>query len=697
MGILKNKMDTITYYIKAIFLWNIVMLLIVICVCATVASAQDTVDEEISGKVMIAPRDCVFHGQTTHPHTGPRFQYAITKDGDPTIIDLETDQDLRDLKPGQRIKVKGRRLGHDRIKVKELTRGPKKSVSDESEQTVQSAAADSDIGEKTSASDDPVVANATITKTVLVVRVIAADTNTTKTVSELSDDVFGTYGDAKNLVTRYNTVSYGQRLFTPAVGTHIVDGVVEVTIPNTVAGTSDSTIKNAVLTAGQSLFGVPLSDVADHVMLALPPGTAGDWVAYAYMDDYLSVYNDTWISSVSAQAHEVGHNLNMGHSSEGADVYGDMQGYMGPSFPNDDAPDMGFNAAKSWQMAWYSDRSVERNSGQGWSGKLIGFANYGDASADQNVLLKIECGTDDLYVTYNRKTGMNKATQEAGDMVSVVQAADPGSRSFLLAKISLGGVGTVDIPGQPGEQVDIRFDSIGTTGVVQYANVVVGSLSAPSALFADAISGFEIALSWGDNSTNETGFSVERSGTSGSNFVEVAAAAPDSTNYVDASCVPGVTYYYRVFATNASEKSEGSPETSATAPYATSSHSIPYTWLSDVGITNEFTAAVTNDPDGDGFTTAEEYWSGTDPFSAASYLHISTVAFSGGNVQLGWYHDRVDSNIPPLRVQVRTNLFHGSWQNAEANTNAPMSGLNSWETLHTGPRFYRLIVPSMDD
>jgi hypothetical protein len=133
----------------------------------------------------------------------------------------------------------------------------------------------------------------------------------------------------------------------------------------------------------------------------------------------------------------------------------------------------------------------------------------------------------------------------------------------------------------------------------------------------------------------------------------------------------------------------------------TASNAVPYAWLhtlsNDWTTIEAFESAVMNDYDGDGFTTAEEYWSGTDPFSAASYLHISSVALSGGNVQLSWYHDRVDSNIPPLRVQVRTNLFYGNWQNAEANTNVPVSGLNSWETLHTGSRFYRLIVPGMGD
>jgi hypothetical protein len=129
----------------------------------------------------------------------------------------------------------------------------------------------------------------------------------------------------------------------------------------------------------------------------------------------------------------------------------------------------------------------------------------------------------------------------------------------------------------------------------------------------------------------------------------------------------------------------------------TASNQVPYTWLHTLSngwtTAEEFEAAATNDYDGDGFTTAQEYWSGTDPFSDASYLHISNVGFANGNVRLLWNHARVDSNIPPLCVQVSSDLVNGNWQDASVNTNTPIDGLNTWEEPYAGPRFYRLIVP----
>jgi hypothetical protein len=51
-------------------------------------------------------------------------------------------------------------------------------------------------------------------------------------------------------------------------------------------------------------------------------------VAYAWMNDWRSVYNDDVCSTVSAQMHEVGHNLNLGHSKHEGDEYGDQSGMV---------------------------------------------------------------------------------------------------------------------------------------------------------------------------------------------------------------------------------------------------------------------------------------------------------------------------------------------------------------------------------
>lgn len=51
-------------------------------------------------------------------------------------------------------------------------------------------------------------------------------------------------------------------------------------------------------------------------------------IAYAYLNQKISVYNDNWCLSLSGQMHELGHNLNLHHSGEGDEEYGDKSGMM---------------------------------------------------------------------------------------------------------------------------------------------------------------------------------------------------------------------------------------------------------------------------------------------------------------------------------------------------------------------------------
>jgi hypothetical protein len=124
-------------------------------------------------------------------------------------------------------------------------------------------------------------------KTVLVLRVVGADASA-PVATELSDSIFGTSGDIVNLASGYNDCSYGQLKFGPVqynkVGTGSSAGVYQVTITNTIAGASDSTIRSAALTKAQTDLGVSsLSSVAHHTMMCLPTGTTGGWIAYVSM------------------------------------------------------------------------------------------------------------------------------------------------------------------------------------------------------------------------------------------------------------------------------------------------------------------------------------------------------------------------------------------------------------------------------
>jgi peptidyl-Asp metalloendopeptidase len=87
--------------------------------------------------------------------------------------------------------------------------------------------------------------------------------------------------------------------------------------------------------------------------------------------------------------------------------------------------------------------------------------------------------------------------------------------------------------------------------------------NAPSNLAASALSASEIALTWSDNSSDETGFRLERSA-DGSNWAEFAVTAGNTTGFTDSSLVTSTTYQYRIRAYNSNGNSSYSNIGSAT-------------------------------------------------------------------------------------------------------------------------------------
>jgi len=285
-------------------------------------------------------------------------------------------------------------------------------------------------------------------KPILVVRVIAPDARTTLTAAQLSDSVFGTSGDPVNLKSQYASCSYNKLNVIPAPDQSspgpVTNGVVTVRITQNVSGAGDSAIRNAVGSALRAA-GFSLPGNNHHVMYCLPPGTGGGWIAYAYINSWLSVYNDNWCSYVSGQMHEIGHNLDLAHSGEGSNEYADQSGMMGFSYSSDDSPVMCFNAPKNWQLGWYTDRLATANSN--WEGALVGIAEYDLSMANQQyVALLVPSdvlgGSDDYYVSFNRSKGgtCNSGTREGANQVLIHKRRQGTgyAKSTLMAKMSSG-------------------------------------------------------------------------------------------------------------------------------------------------------------------------------------------------------------------------------------------------------------------
>jgi len=76
--------------------------------------------------------------------------------------------------------------------------------------------------------------------------------------------------------------------------------------------------------------------------------------------------------------------------------------------------------------------------------------------------------------------------------------------------------------------------------------------AAPTGLSASALSVSSIRLTWTDNSTNETGFKIERSPDGATGWTQLTTTAANVITYDNTGLSAGTTYYYRVRATNTS-------------------------------------------------------------------------------------------------------------------------------------------------
>ncbi|HVT89054.1 MAG TPA: fibronectin type III domain-containing protein, partial [Tepidisphaeraceae bacterium] len=93
---------------------------------------------------------------------------------------------------------------------------------------------------------------------------------------------------------------------------------------------------------------------------------------------------------------------------------------------------------------------------------------------------------------------------------------------------------------------------VGTAGFLLSYGPPIPPTSAPIAptnLSAIALGAATIQLSWSDNSTNEDGFSIERS-SDGINFTVVGAAGVNQNTFLDSALSSQSKYYYRVRAYN---------------------------------------------------------------------------------------------------------------------------------------------------
>ena len=152
---------------------------------------------------------------------------------------------------------------------------------------------------------------ATVTglKPILVVKVRDSEGRArSESLSQISDDIFGSFEDSMTLKSQMSACSFGQLQITPGLpdgsDTSVESpGVIDITTGASLSN-DRGTIRNAIKTAVEGQLGHTLPGPYQHVMYVLE-GCYQDcgWAAYAAVNSWLSVYQGVHYKFVGVQMH----------------------------------------------------------------------------------------------------------------------------------------------------------------------------------------------------------------------------------------------------------------------------------------------------------------------------------------------------------------------------------------------------------
>jgi len=218
------------------------------------------------------------------------------------------------------------------------------------------------------------------------------------------------------------------------------------------------------------------------------------------------------------------------------------------------------------------------------------------------------------------------------------------------------------------------------SSIVTVITPTVAIPTAPYGLSATAASRSQINLSWSDNSSNETGFIIERA-VSGGSFVKIATTLTNATSYQDISSLSsGTTYQYRICAYNGGGNSAYSGTVSATTH---SNKALNKTTSASSTYSSSYAASKGNDGD---ITTR---WCAS-PTTIPQWWKVdlgSSRTISGAEVM--WQY----SGLYKYRIETSTN--NSTWTTRADLTNNTNTAQTQYQSFSTTARYVRIYVTAV--
>jgi hypothetical protein len=269
---------------------------------------------------------------------------------------------------------------------------------------------------------------ATTPRLVLVVRVTYRGVSPTLSATTLRGRVFGQGPEWVEHSLQSQLQACSQGLYSlkaaPQHSNMAQEGMLEISIDEAVTGgNSVLVLENLVLSRATQLLRSPFMKGLAHVLVVMPQHADiqfygnPNYLAYGYIGGSVTVYRNYWAGTLSALAHEIGHNLRLSHSGANSDVYADMSGYMGYGINQVNGPLMCFNGQKHYAAGWYQNRTrhlfVEDLP---WSGYLAFFGDVASTEANEPVILQLTLpGPKRVFLQYNLAKGINAGTRSSRD------------------------------------------------------------------------------------------------------------------------------------------------------------------------------------------------------------------------------------------------------------------------------------------